>query len=190
MLIWKELQIVLWVALCVYQDVEAHLLRSSADVGSSTTSDKTTVVVPDDEHNRMRRLKNIGNNQEEQGDSVEEEPPFTGPPPAKVAPAEISGDRKTVENVLTNFQMAKARLLQRIESEYGGSQYFEKFFIDQEPAMEMPNGADKCTVGRNAFLHGSDTSTKAWTRTVRKMKINLLEYLISGNVQDFVWATA
>mmetsp|Transcript_5568 Transcript_5568/g.10830 ORF Transcript_5568/g.10830 Transcript_5568/m.10830 type:complete len:649 (-) Transcript_5568:118-2064(-) len=185
MLMWRRLQIALWVTLCLFKDGGAHLLRTSAS--SSTTSDETTVVGHDEDRTGTRRLKK---NIDEQEDTVEEDPPFNGPPPAKVAPAEVSGDRRTVDNLLTNFQMAKARLLESIEATYGGAKYFETLFLDHEPAMEMPNGADKCTVGRNAFLHGSDTSAKAWARTVRKMKINLLEYLISGNVQDFVWATA
>ena len=152
---------------------------SRCAVGSSKTDD--TVVSLDEKQHATRRL---------QQHNGEEDPPFKGAPAAKVAPAEITGDRKTVENVLTNFQMAKARLIQRMEADYGGTEYFDTLFMDHQPAMEMPNGADKCSIGRNAFLHGSDTSAKAWARTVRKMKINLLEYLMSGNVQDFVWATA
>ena len=191
MMVSRRIQVFLLIALCLCQEGGAHLLRNSATAaGSSTTTEDTTVIGRDGELNDSRRLKINDNHNKEQDDPVEVDPPFHGPPPAKVAPAEVSGDRRTVDNLLTNFQMAKARLLQRMEIEYGGAQYFNTLFMDQEPAMEMPNGEDKCTVGRNAFLHGSDTSAQAWARTVRKMKINLLEYLISGNVQDFVWATA
>lgn len=112
-------------------------------------------------------------------------PNNNGPPPPKEAPAQIRGDRRTVDNLVMNFQLAKARLLERLKNDYG-TQYFDDLFMDKHP----DNTDTQTTIGRNAFLHGSETSQKAWARTVRKMKINLLQYLIEDKVQDFVWATA
>lgn len=198
---WR-IQIVVWMALCSCLQLgrAQQLLRNSGTGKASTTIEE---AITDDSlevqlRPTSRRLKNEkddgdgeqANEKEKQDGPVEGDPPFNGPPPAKKAPEQVSGDKKTVDNLLTNFQMAKSRLLQRMKNEYGGEEYFDTLFMDHEPAMKMPNGADTCTIGRNAFLKGSETSAKAWARTVRKMKLNLLEYLISGDVQDFVWATA
>lgn len=106
------------------------------------------------------------------------------------ARANIAGDKRTIDNVSIAFQEAKARLLERLKKEYGDDVY-ENIWMD-EPAIPTPNNATKCTIGRNAFLTGMKkaSTSKSWYRTVRKMKINLLQYLVSGDVQDFVWATA
>ena len=122
-------------------------------------------------------------------DDGDDDPPISAPPPEKEAPFEIAGERRNLQNIIANFQMAKARLLTNLEKDYG-SEVYNKVLINQDPLFPMASGEAKCTVGRNAFLSGSENSQKAWARTVRKMKLNLLQYLIEAKVQDFVWATA
>lgn len=129
---------------------------------------------------------------EEDGDEIdhgEEQAPVHQAPPKKIPPVEIAGDKRTVENLSINFQAAKARLFESLKKDYGEDN-FETLWMDT-PQFSMPNNeTTRCTMGRNAFRMGSRKSKKSWYRTVRKMKINLLQYLVSGDVQDFVWATA
>ena len=89
----------------------------------------------------------------------------------------------------TDFQLAKARLLERLITAYG-PQWFEQIWMDEAPLYPRSGRTGRCTAGRNAFLHQTAGADVAWHKTVRKMKINILQYLNSGHVQDFVWATA
>ena len=190
----------LWIAFCCVQPWlpkgQGKLLRNS-DIDQVDTSHETVAHLDD-----PRQLKKKKDEDEQDKNKVdvtydeptaeEEEyvdPPKHEKPKDKVAPAEVNGDFRTVDHLLASFQPAKARLLERIKAEYG-EDHFELLFMDDSPAFPMPNGEDKCTIGRNSFLKGSENSQKSWARTVRKMKINLLQYLIEGKVQDFVWATA
>lgn len=110
------------------------------------------------------------------------------PTKKKEPPANIAGDLRTLDNIMLNFQAAKERMLKRLKEEYG-EEIFNKVWLD-EPHFPMPNNSTTCTMGRNAFQKGSKKASLSWKRMVRKMKINLLQYLLSGEVQDFVWATA
>lgn len=121
------------------------------------------------------------------GDEIVE-PVKKGPPPKKQAPAMIAGENRKIENIVTSFQLQKERMLEKIKQDYG-PENFQTLFMDQ-PEMSMPLNQTECTIGRNAFFLGASNSGKAWQKTVRKMKLNLLQYMLSGEVQDFVWATA
>lgn len=159
----------------------AQQLRSTAAVRMTTTTSKTNHRHKSDDDKTQRDRDLLGETIEANGDTA---------PPPKQAPAAVSGDRRNIDNLIMNFQIAKARLLERLQVDYGTA-YFDDLFMDHEPKYPLPNNeTTSCTVGRSAFLKGSDTSLKSWARTVRKMKINLLQYLIEGHVQDFVWATA
>lgn len=171
-----------WVTLCAasFWPGSAQQLRSTAASASNQEEDRRNTrnfVTASDTEAGRRGLKE------------DEATNGAVPPPAKQAPPEISGERRTVDNVLMNFQLAKARLLERLKNDYG-EKYFDTLFMDDDPAFPMPNNQTVCTIGRNAFLKGSKKAPVAWARTVRKMKINLLQYLIEDKVQDFVWATA
>lgn len=168
----------------------AQRLRSTA--AASHENDRNTRVVTDTKTGHHRGLTDKKNQQRKAEDASDEpvnenagNPNNNGPPPPKEAPSQIRGDRRTVDNVVMNFQLAKARLLERLKNDYG-AEYFDALFMDKHP----DNKDTQTTIGRNAFLLGSETSPKAWARMVRKMKINLLQYLIEDKVQDFVWATA
>lgn len=171
----------------------AQRLRSTSAAAPLENDPNThQVVVTDTKTGHHRGLKDKTNQQrkaEDTGDEPDNQnagnPNNNGPPPPKEAPPQIRGDRRTVDNLVMNFQLAKARLLERLKSDYG-AEYFDALFMDKHP----DNKDEQTTIGRNAFLYGSETSPKAWARTVRKMKINLLQYLIEAKVQDFVWATA
>ena len=122
-------------------------------------------------------------------DNGDEDAPVHYEAPAKKEPpANIAGDLRTLENVQANFDVAKERMLNRLREEYG-DEIFETVWIDT-PHFAKANNDTTCTMGRNAFQMGSNKASLSWKRMVRKMKINLLQYLISGDVQDFVWATA
>lgn len=153
---------------------EAGSLRSShlSELGNDVT-------VPD---------TNEASNRKDRRRVEDDEPAPTGPPPEKVAPAAVSGTKRTIANLQTNFQLAKARMLQRLRAEYGDYVY-DNIWMDT-PVYPTPLNATRCTMGRNAFLKGTANSQKNWAQTVRKMKINLLQYLIEGKVQDYVWVTA
>mmetsp|Transcript_17977 Transcript_17977/g.33994 ORF Transcript_17977/g.33994 Transcript_17977/m.33994 type:complete len:620 (-) Transcript_17977:170-2029(-) len=92
---------------------------------------------------------------------------------------------KTIVQMETDFQLAKARLLERLKVNYG-PEVFETVFMENDCAGDQT----RCTIGRKTFTEGSSNSAVSWEKTVRKMKLNILEYLRSGQIQDFVWATA
>lgn len=94
---------------------------------------------------------------------------------------------KTILQMETDFQFAKSRLLERLKVNYG-PQVFETVFMDDD--CEVKNQTTRCTIGRKTFMKGSYNSIVSWEKTVRKMKLNILEYLRSGQIQNFVWATA
>lgn len=149
---------------------------------------KEQVTEDGDEKDKMNtdeQEEDFETNQDEEDLSAFDTPQ---PPPDKQAPPEISGDRRTVAALLENFQLSKQRLVKQIKKDYG-SDLFEELFMDvvDEP---LQNNKTECTIGRSVFLDGSGNSDKGWARTVRQMKINLLQYLLDGKVQDFVWATA
>lgn len=123
----------------------------------------------------------------EDGDEIVEAPKHAAPV-KKLAPENIRDQNRNIPNLMASFQMAKAQLLDGIKKDYG-EELFETVFMDT-PAMDMPLNQTRCTIGRNAFILGAPKTEKAWTKTVRKMKINLLQYLLGGEVEDFVWATA
>ena len=92
---------------------------------------------------------------------------------------------KTILQMETDFQLAKARLMERLKVNYGPL-VFQTVFMDEDCGGNQTS----CTIGRKTFLQGSSNSDVSWEKTVRKMKLNILEYLRSGQIQDFVWATA
>lgn len=92
---------------------------------------------------------------------------------------------KSIYQMVTDFNFAKARLYERLKVDYG-PEIFETVFMDDD----CKGNQTRCTIGRKTFMEGSSNSMVSWEKTVRKMKLNILEYLRSGKVQDFVWATA
>ena len=128
----------------------------------------------------------------EEEEEEEADPVFRGPPPEKVPPPEIAGENRNLTNVMKSFAMAKERLLNRIKKDYGEEYFLDLFMVrDTKPANETETeDTYTYTIGRNMFLNGASNAAKGWGRTVRQMKINLLQYLLDAKVQDFVWATA
>lgn len=97
--------------------------------------------------------------------------------------------RASIELRMTRFEVAKERFLNRLSQEYG-PENFDKLWMDDQPAFPLPNNETRCTIGRNVFLRGTPNANLSWHKTVRKMKLNILQSVIQGKPQDFVWATA
>ena len=90
-----------------------------------------------------------------------------------------------VDSLITSFQASRDRLIARLKVDYGADNY-PNMFVDVHP-----NKTDtQSTIGRNAFYKGTSNAATAWNRTKRKMMIRILQYMVHGNVKDYVWATA
>lgn len=95
---------------------------------------------------------------------------------------------KTVDDMATDFEFAKSKLLQRLRNDYGND-LFDTLWMEPD-ATKCGTVDGPCTIARPTFLQGSHNAAVSWHKTVRKMKINLLQHLTTKEPQDFVWATA
>lgn len=90
-----------------------------------------------------------------------------------------------IDTLIASFQQAREQFTTRLKNEYGEDNY-QAMFVDQHP-----NATDTTTsIGRNAFYKGTSNAATAWNRTIRKLMIRILQYLVQGLVKDYVWATA
>ena len=100
----------------------------------------------------------------------------------------LEASTQTIQSLRSQYTSVRAEMIQQMEQEYS-PELFDKVFRDTEcPKSSLNNST--CTIGRSAFLHGSQNSDVSWKKMVRKVKLNILQYITSGNRQDFVWATA
>jgi hypothetical protein len=99
--------------------------------------------------------------------------------------------------MLQNFQTAKSQYLDKLRHDYG-AENIETLFLhqnnDQEDQVKDDAGKTTTTTswssGKQGFLQGTTNAELAYQRTRRKMMIRLLQYLTTGEVTDYVWATA
>jgi hypothetical protein len=84
------------------------------------------------------------------------------------------------------FQEARQVYITQLEEDYG-SNSLATLFVDANSVM---NATATNSIGRNAFYLGSTNSGLAWERSTRKMAIRILDYMIQGQLSDYVWATA
>ena len=109
----------------------------------------------------------------------------------KQAPESIRGENRTLENLSRNFQEAKVRMMDRLVEEYG-QDVVDDIWMDDCVGINLPHGQKRCTMGRMAFIKGSagENAKNSWYSVKVKMVLKLLEYMLTGEVQDFVWVTA
>jgi hypothetical protein len=85
----------------------------------------------------------------------------------------------------------RTQMIERIRQDYS-PEIYDTVFIDKECPQSSGGSTTNstCTIGRTAFLRGSNNAEVSWKNMVRKVKINILQFITTGNRQDFVWATA
>ena len=87
----------------------------------------------------------------------------------------LQGASVSIDTLILNFQSAKERYMERLATNYGDI----NIFLDENS-----------TIARRGFLLGTSNAELAWGRIKRKMMIRILEHVISGNMANYVWATA
>ena len=87
----------------------------------------------------------------------------------------------SVTNLITSFQLAKAKLYEKLKQDYG-EETFNNFFFFEEDGQTV-------SAGRAYHIPATGRGGISWWRMQRKLMMKILKFSIEGSKQPFVWAT-
>lgn len=87
----------------------------------------------------------------------------------------------SASDLITSFQVAKAKLYDKLKQDYG-PETFDKFFFFEQDGQTV-------SAGRAYHIPASGVGGVSWWRMQRKLMMKILTYLIGNTRQPFVWAT-
>jgi len=97
-----------------------------------------------------------------------------------------------LNNKITQFQLAKAKMIEQLKIDYGEDVYstvFEDDVVIYKGNETITQSGSTTSIGRNAFMQANNANI-AWDRMKRKFMIRILRSQISNRRIPFVWATA
>ena len=89
----------------------------------------------------------------------------------------------SVPNMISQFQIAKAQFHEKLKHDYG-EDVFHRIFFDH-----IQENGETISAGRTYFVPGSGPKGISWWRMQRKLMMKILNYMIQGIEQPFVWAS-